>query len=79
MLSAKHTADRMTLEELGKTLDEMKPGNFAAIHHDLFADLFPPGEPDDHAREACNTFARQHGCRIENKRGQSELWFVKDA
>ncbi|HUO00343.1 MAG TPA: hypothetical protein VMU69_29450 [Bradyrhizobium sp.] len=36
----------MTLEEFGKTLDDMEPGNFAAVHHDLFADLFPPGETD---------------------------------
>ncbi len=55
----------------------MEPGKFAAIHHDLFADLFPPGEPDQGARQACYDFARQHGCRIENKPGQGELWFVK--
>jgi hypothetical protein len=73
----------MTLEELARMLDEMKPGNFAAIHHDVFADLFPPGEPDVNARAACLRFAEQHGCRIENKPGQlsgeGELWFVKDA
>ncbi len=69
----------MTLEELSRTLDEIKPGNRAAIHHDLFANLFPPGEPDARAREACYKFALQHGCRIENKPGQGELWFVKDA
>lgn len=73
----------MTLDELGKTLDEMEPGKFAPIHHDLFADLFPPGEPDDQARQACCVFARKHGCRIENKpgflSGEGELWFVKDA
>jgi hypothetical protein len=68
----------MTLEDLGKALDEMKPGNFAAIHHELFADLFPPGEPDECAREACLAFAQQHGCWIENKVGQGELWFVKE-
>jgi hypothetical protein len=69
----------MTLEEFGKTLDDMEPGNFAAVHHDLFADLFPPGETDDRARQACLDFARAHGCRIENKSGAGELWFVKDA
>jgi hypothetical protein len=69
----------MTLAELGTRLNEMRPGQFAAIHHDLFADLFPPGEPDDNARTACLAFARQHGCRIENKPSQGELWFVKDA
>ncbi len=83
MLYAKHRASDMTLEELGDTLDEMKPGNRAAIGHDIFAALFPPGEPDESARAACFKFAREHGCRIENKpgpfSGQGELWFVKDA
>ncbi len=69
----------MTLEELGKALSDMPRGSFVAIHHDLFAELFPPGEPDERARDACFKFARQHGCRIENKPGQGELWFVKDA
>jgi hypothetical protein len=73
----------MTLSELGIMLDEMETGKFAAIPHDVFADLFPPGEPDEAARAACLRFARQHGCRIENKAGplsgQGELWFVKDA
>jgi hypothetical protein len=73
----------MTLEELGKTLDELKPGGCAGIQHDVFADLFPPGEPDARAREACLRFARQHNCQIKNKpgplSGEGELWFVKDA
>ena len=73
----------MTLEELGTTLDQMEPGKYVSIHHDLFAELFPPGEPDERAREACLKFAHEHGCRIENKvgplSGQGELWFVKDA
>jgi hypothetical protein len=58
---------RMTLDELAQKLDEMVPGQSAAVHHDLFADLFLPGEPDSRAREACYRFARQHGCRVENK------------
>lgn len=73
----------MTLDELGQTLDEMRPGNFAAISHDVFADLFPPGEPDECSRVACLLFAKQHGCCIENKpgriSGEGEPWFVKDS
>jgi hypothetical protein len=69
----------MTLDDLGTALTKLEPGKYAAIHHDLFADLFPPGEPDDRARAACLQFASQHGCRIENKPERSELWFVKDA
>ncbi len=45
----------------------------------LWDQLFPPGEPDEHARAACLQFARKYGCRIENKSGQRELWFVKVA
>jgi hypothetical protein len=58
----------------------MESGKFARIDHDLFADLFPPGEPDvGAAREACWQFARQHGCRAlpGPLSGQGELWFVK--
>jgi hypothetical protein len=68
-----------TLEEFEKLLRELPAGQMAAIHHDLFATLFPPGEPDERARAACYEFARKCGCRIENKPGQNELWFVKDA
>jgi hypothetical protein len=73
----------MTLVELGWILDEMKPGNSAAIRYDMFADLFPPGDPDESARAACLSFAQQHGCRVENKPGllacEGKLRFVKEA
>jgi hypothetical protein len=42
----------MTLQELGKALDEMEPGKYVSISHDVLAELFPPGEPDDRARDA---------------------------
>ena len=73
----------MTLNELGDTLDKLAPGKRAGVHHDLFAMLFPPGEPDDRARGTCLSFAQEQGCNIDNKPGQSsgegELWFVKNA
>jgi len=59
----------MTLTELAQKLDEMKPGESAAIHHDVFAALFPPGEPDYGARNACYDFAREHGCQLDNQPG----------
>lgn len=43
----------------------------AGIHHDVYADLFPPGEPDENARAACYAFAKSVGCRIENKSNQN--------
>lgn len=69
----------MTLDDLKHSLDKTQPGQFAAINYDLYAMLFPPGEPDARAREACYNFARQHGCLIENKPELKEVWFVKDA
>jgi hypothetical protein len=79
MPSANKGAASVTLEEFGKTLDEVQPGKYAVIRYDLYADLFPPGEPDEGARAFCLAFARQHGCRIENKLDKGEIWFVKDA
>jgi hypothetical protein len=50
-----------------------------AIHHDLFAQLFPPGEPEEAAGAACYRFAQSMACRIENKPETKQIWFVKDA
>jgi hypothetical protein len=69
----------MTLEELRETLEKLPPGKMAGVHHDAYADLFPPGEPDSNAREACYKFAKTLGCRIENKPQEKTVWFVKDA
>lgn len=69
----------MSLEELRATLVALAPGKCAGIHHDAYADLFPPGEPDKNARAACYVFARSVGCRIENKPQEKTVWFVKDA
>jgi hypothetical protein len=53
------------------------------VNHDIFALLFPPGEPDERSREACYNFAQRHACIIDNRPGQfsgeGELWFVKNA
>ena len=54
-------------------------GASAGIQHDVYADLFPPGEPDERARAACYTFANSVGCRIENRPGEGTIWFVKNA
>ncbi len=69
----------MTLDELRETLEKLPAGKAAGVHHDVYADLFPPGEPDINAREACYKFAKSLGCRIENKPNQQTVWFVKDA
>lgn len=69
----------MSLEELRDALTALEPGQCAGIHHDVYADLFPPGEPDENARAACYAFAKSVGCRIENKPTEKAVWFVKDA
>lgn len=67
----------MTLDDLRKTLEELPPGKMAGIHNDVYAELFPTGEPDERAREACYNFAKALSCRIENKRQEKTVWFVK--
>jgi hypothetical protein len=69
----------MTLDDLRTQLQALAPGKMAGIHHDVYADLFPPGEPDERAREACSNFAKALGCRIENKPAEQTVWFVRDA
>jgi hypothetical protein len=67
-----------TLENLKGALRELRPGQFGAIDHDVYAELFPPGKPDQAARDACASFARAAGCRIENKPQDRQVWFVKE-
>jgi hypothetical protein len=38
------------LDDLANELRDLKSGRVAAIHKDVYADLFPPGEPDEPAR-----------------------------
>ena len=35
----------MTREELKATLTSLEPGKAAGLHHEVNAELFPPGEP----------------------------------
>jgi hypothetical protein len=68
----------MSLDELRATLIALPAGKCAGIHHDVYAELFPPGEPDVNARAACYAFAKSAGCRIDNRPGEQTVWFVKD-
>lgn len=45
----------------------LAPGAACCIHHNTFADLFPPGEPDDFARWVALAFAEANGCIIDNR------------
>ena len=70
----------MTLVELGNTLDALESGKAAGVALDVYADLFPPGEPDEPARVRCFEFAKLHGCRIDNTIDpeRKSIWFVKE-
>ncbi|OJU14956.1 MAG: hypothetical protein BGN84_11050 [Afipia sp. 62-7] len=68
----------VTLDDLRRTLEKLPSGKMPGIHHDVYAELLPPGEPDERAREACYNFAKTLGCRIENKLQEKTVWFVKD-
>jgi hypothetical protein len=69
----------MTLEELRKTLEGLNPGQMTGINHDVYADLFPPGESNENARAACDAFAKATGCSILNVPHKQTVWFIKDA
>jgi hypothetical protein len=69
----------MTLDEFSIELQEVKPGQYAQLHHDVYTELFPPGEPDQSARERCAKFAKERGFRIENKPAHKVIWFIRDA
>ncbi|MDP2354977.1 MAG: hypothetical protein Q8M31_02815 [Beijerinckiaceae bacterium] len=69
----------MTRDDLKAKIQAMAPGQYASIPYDLYSDLFPPGEPDEPARDACYNFAKSLGCRVENKPEMQEVWIVKDA
>jgi len=40
----------MNLDDLGDKLAALNPGDVAEVPYDVYASLFPPGEPDDNAR-----------------------------
>jgi hypothetical protein len=69
----------MTLDDFSNELKEVKPGQYAQLHYDVYAELFPPGEPDQGARDSCARFAKSRGFRIENKPDHKVIWFVSEA
>ncbi|MFJ7438076.1 hypothetical protein ACIQW5_10505 [Methylorubrum thiocyanatum] len=69
----------MTREEFETTLREVKPGQFADIPYETFADLFPPGVESDASKEAAYHFAKARGFVIENRPDRNAVWFVREA
>jgi hypothetical protein len=65
------------LDDLTSELSALEPGATICISHSTFADLFPPGEPDEAARGAALDFAKANGCTIDNRPDEQALYFVK--
>ena len=66
-----------SLDLLGERLGKLSVGQRVALPYSVYAVLFPPGEPDDGARVAAFTFARDHGCVIEHQQPARQVVFTK--
>jgi hypothetical protein len=66
-----------TLAEVKAQIDDCPDGGAVGLPYDVYADLFPPGEPDHNAREAAFNFAKANGCTIDNKPDANIVFFVK--
>jgi hypothetical protein len=49
----------MTVSEFRIVLRELPADQAAHVPYEVFAELFPPGEPDDDARERAYRFAKK--------------------
>jgi hypothetical protein len=47
---------------------EMSRGHIFDLTYKLFADVFPPGEPDAAARETLRVLAEECGCGLVNNK-----------
>jgi hypothetical protein len=65
----------LTRDVLKSYLAEMPRGHIFDLTYALFADAFPPGEPDPVARAALQAFARECSCDLKNNvlEGRYEL------
>ena len=56
----------LTPEVLKRYLRDMPRGHVFDLTYALFADVFPPGEPDIGARDNLRLFAQECGCDLKN-------------
>lgn len=66
------------LKDLQKELTALQPGHETCIPYDVYADLFPPGEPDLRSRGKALVFARQNRCTIHDRTEDQIVCFVKN-
>jgi hypothetical protein len=67
----------MTLQEFGELLDGLTVGQTVTLPYDVYAVVFPPGEPDQYARTRAFDFARDRGCTIENMVREMQVVFTR--
>lgn len=65
----------LTRDVLKSYLAEMPRAHIFDLTYALFADAFPPGEPDPVARAALQAFAKECNCDLKNNvlEGRYEL------
>lgn len=68
----------MTLPELESQLNALRSQEKLGLPYDLYADIFPPGEPDENARQACYALAKRCNCRIFRDADQRTISFQKE-
>jgi hypothetical protein len=66
-----------TLDELRTELATLPWDHAIGVPYDVFALLFPPGEPDERARESAYKFAQENGCTISNHQAEKIVFFIK--
>jgi hypothetical protein len=76
-MASRRLSAEISHNELFGVLKGMAPGERALMTHDVYAEFFPPGEPDTEARIRCYDFATGAGCTINNSAELNEIWFVK--
>lgn len=67
----------MTLDELRTELVALRWDHAIGIPYDVFALLFPPGEPDEGAHERAYKFAKESGCTISNHQAEKIVFFIR--
>ncbi len=57
----------MTRSELESQLRALSSGEELGLSFDVYADMFPPGEPDENARQACYTWQSAAAVKSRSK------------
>ena len=67
----------LTRDVLKNYLLEMPRGHIFDLTYKLFADLFPPGEPDASSREQLRLLAGECDCDVVNDRAEGRFELIR--